>query len=79
MGEKIKTHKNPWTKTSPPLPKKKKKTRAQFPRYKNFQRNYAYAEVWKAGTIMNPQIVLNTQKSHYLNQATQKILAKIFV
>ena len=29
-------------------------------------------------TIMNLQIVLNTQKNPYLNQATPKILDKIF-
>ena len=55
------------------------KSHAQFLRYKNFQRNYAYAAAWEAGTITNPQIVLNTQKNHYLNQATQKVLAKIFL
>ena len=31
------------------------------------------------GTITNLQIVLNTQKTPYLNQATPKILAKIFL
>ena len=31
------------------------------------------------GTISNLQIVLNTQKNPYLNQATPKILAKIFL
>ena len=30
------------------------------------------------GTIRNLQIVLNTRKNSYLNQATKKILAKIF-
>ena len=30
-----------------------------------------------AGTITNLQIVLNTPKNPYLNQATKKILAKI--
>ena len=33
----------------------------------------------RGGTITNPQIVLNTQKNHYLNQATPKKLAKIFL
>ena len=32
-----------------------------------------------AGTIMNLQIVLNTPKNPHLNQASQKILAKIFL
>ena len=31
------------------------------------------------GTITNLQILLNTPKNPYLNQATQKILAKIFL
>ena len=32
-----------------------------------------------AGTITNLQIVSNTQNNSYLNQAPQKILAKIFL
>ena len=31
------------------------------------------------GTITNLQILLNTPKNPYLNQATQKILVKIFL
>ena len=43
------------------------------PSHENFQ------EELNDITIMNPQIVLNTQNNPYLNQAAQKILAKIFL
>ena len=46
------------------------KAHAKFPSHKNFQRNYVAA--WDSGTVTNFQIVLNTPKNTYLNQATKK-------
>ena len=43
------------------------------PSHKNFQ------EVLNDITIMNLQIVFNTQNNPYLNQTAQKMLAKIFL
>ena len=43
------------------------------PSHKNFQ------EALNDITIMNLQIVFNTQNNPYLNQTAQKILAKIFL
>ena len=55
MGAKIKTPKNPM-----PIFRAKKISRATLTTRPGY-----------AGTIMNLQIVLNTRKNSYLNQATQ--------
>ena len=61
MGAKIKTKKYPWTKIWT-----KKKSHAEFTSHKNFQK--ALNDI----TITNVQIILNTQKNPFLNQAAQK-------
>ena len=69
-GEKLKTPKNPWEETFTPLQKSHTLniitgayiSRTSRPGY--------------AGSATNLQIVFNTPKNPYLNQATPKILAK---
>ena len=67
MGAKIKTKKYPWTKIWT-----KKKSHAEFPSHKNFQK--ALNDI----TITNVQIILNAQKNPFLNQAAQKSTCQNF-
>ena len=92
MGPKIKTQKSPWD--SQQNPKKSldqklspQKSHAEFLSLENLQKgkpvclylNHRTTWLGYAGTMTNLQIVLNSQKNPYLNQATQKnILAKFF-
>ena len=64
MGANIKTPKNPWTKNKP-----QKKSHVEFPSLINF--GDMWAPSWILGLFEYP-------KYPYLNQATQKILAKFF-
>ena len=69
-------------KITPPPPSKKNlkqnltpnKSHVEFSSHKNFQKRPGYA-----GIISNLQIVLNTPKYPYINQAAPKILAKNFL
>ena len=72
MEAKIKTHKKSLDQNLTP-----KKSHAKFLSHKNL---FVELHSWYIliGTITNLKIVLNTHKNPCLNQATQKILAKIF-
>ena len=67
MGDKVKTQENPL------LPSKPPKSHAEFPSHKNFQK--ALNDITRKIETQ----VLNIQKNPCLNQASQKILAKIFL
>ena len=82
MRVKIKTQKKTLDQKLAP-----QKSHAIFPSLKNFQKAkqiwlYFIGRTMRPGyvcTTMNLQIVLNTPKNPYLNQATQKqVLAKLF-
>ena len=70
MGAKIKAQKIPRASNKT---QKKSLDHADFPSHKNSQK--ALSDI----TIMNVQIVLNTLKTLLLNEAAQKILAKILL
>ena len=81
MGTKIKTQKNPQgfqqnPKNSLDQTLTPKRSHAEFLSHIKFIHRTRW--LGYVGTIMHLQILLNTPKNALLNQATQKILAKIF-